>query len=162
MSPFQTVMAFVLEMETSKITDDPRDRGGLTKYGISQTAHPGVDIRNLTEAGATAIYKRMYWDAVSGDKLNPIIAACTFDAAVNMGPLTARLMLQRVAKVKQDGDIGPATLAALAKISPRSFVKAYTRERLYQYALMDKLDDIYGRGWINRAMSLYEILLGIE
>lgn len=36
----------------AKFTDIAGDRGGATKYGISQAAYPNVDIRNLTEASA--------------------------------------------------------------------------------------------------------------
>ena len=42
------------------ITDDPRDPGGLTRWGISAAAHPGVDIRNLTRELAAEIYRTSY------------------------------------------------------------------------------------------------------
>ena len=32
------------------------DSGGVTKYGIDASSHPGVDIRNLSRSGAIAIY----------------------------------------------------------------------------------------------------------
>ena len=46
----------------SKYTNDPKDAGGETKYGISKKAFPNVDIKNLTETDAIAIYKKMYYD----------------------------------------------------------------------------------------------------
>jgi len=36
---------------------DPSDPGGLTKYGIDKASHPHVDIKNLTEPQARAIYQ---------------------------------------------------------------------------------------------------------
>lgn len=58
------------------------------KYGISQRSYPNVDIRNLTEQQAKAIYKRDYWDKVKADDINSqVIAENIFDTAVNMGPI---------------------------------------------------------------------------
>ena len=47
---FADIIDHVLESEGgSKITKDPLDPGGTTKYGISQRAYPNTDIENLTE-----------------------------------------------------------------------------------------------------------------
>lgn len=67
---------------SGKVTNDT---GGLTKYGISQNAFPGVDIKNLSLEQARAIYKSKYWDAIGGDKLPKNIQNDALDAAVNQG-----------------------------------------------------------------------------
>ena len=46
----------------SKLTRDPVDPGGTTKYGISQRAHKDVDIENLTHQKAVDIYNKYYAD----------------------------------------------------------------------------------------------------
>jgi lysozyme family protein len=61
-----------------------------TKYGIAASSYPNVDIPNLTEEAAAAIFKRDYWDKVAGD-LQPIgVDLCLYDAAVHSGAGRAR------------------------------------------------------------------------
>jgi lysozyme family protein len=55
------------------LVNDPADPGGLTNYGISQRAYPGVDIAKLTKEEAIAIYYRDYWLAAKCDKLPPAL-----------------------------------------------------------------------------------------
>lgn len=75
--------------------DNPADRGGATKFGISQRAHPGLDIANLTEADARAIYRREYWDGIGADKLPPAMRELAFDSAVNHGVGWTRQALEQ-------------------------------------------------------------------
>jgi lysozyme family protein len=110
---------------------DPGDRGGATRFGITEAVarlqgYKG-DIRNLPRAEAVAIYKRLYWlgarfDAVAA--IAPRLAAELFDAGVNMGPATAITFLQRALNalnrgatdypdIAVDGAIGAKTLATL-------------------------------------------------
>jgi len=50
MADFDPAVAKTLIREGgARFTDNPDDRGGATKYGISQRAYPGVDIPSLTE-----------------------------------------------------------------------------------------------------------------
>ena len=47
---FDEAVTRTLEFEGGgKLHNNPGDRGGLTKWGISQNAFPGLDIANLTE-----------------------------------------------------------------------------------------------------------------
>ena len=52
---FQDHIVDVLEHEGGFV-DDPDDKGGMTKYGISKRSYPDVDIENLTKAEAVQIY----------------------------------------------------------------------------------------------------------
>lgn len=65
--------------------NDPDDRGGETKYGISKKANPDVDIASLTIDAAKSIYKSRYWDAIGADGLPADMRELAFDAAVNHG-----------------------------------------------------------------------------
>lgn len=58
---FEKAVAFVLRHEGG-YTNDNRDPGGETKFGISKRAYPSLDIKNLTEEQAKVIYRRDYWD----------------------------------------------------------------------------------------------------
>jgi hypothetical protein len=95
---FESILDFTLLHEDShyktnpKVTHDPNDPGGTTKYGISRRAHPTVDIENLTLEQATSIYQKEYWDLVArevDDKLD----MASFDTAVNCGVHSVLLWL---------------------------------------------------------------------
>lgn len=70
------------------------DTGGLTKFGISQKAHPDVDIANLTQEKAAAIFKSDYWDKINGDTLPANVQHTAMDAAVNQGVENANKWLK--------------------------------------------------------------------
>src|SRR5687767_10092527 len=81
--------------------DHPADRGGATRYGITEAVarahgYRGA-MRQLPRAEALSIYRRLYWlrprfDAVA--ERTPRIAAELFDTGVNMGPAVAATFLQ--------------------------------------------------------------------
>lgn len=75
------------------------DTGGLTKFGISQKAHPDIDIANLTPDKAAAIFKSEYWDKINGDALPANVQHTAMDAAVNQGVDNANKWLK-----ESDGD----------------------------------------------------------
>src|SRR6185312_16903801 len=50
-------------------SNDPRDPGGETKFGISKNAYPNLDIASLTLEQAQQIYLRDYWDACGCDTM---------------------------------------------------------------------------------------------
>lgn len=75
---------------------NPDDAGkGPSMYGINQSAHPGVDVGNLTRDKAREIYKRDYWDAIDADKLPSNIREMAYDTAVISGPGRAREFLEK-------------------------------------------------------------------
>ena len=111
--------------------DNPADRGGATRYGITEAvarAH-GYDgpMAIMPREQAGAIYARLYWlrpklDAVAMRSAR--IAAELFDTGANMGPAVAITFLQRALTALNrngkdypdlvpDGTAGPQTLAAL-------------------------------------------------
>jgi len=90
--------------------NDPDDRGGETKYGISKKSYPNEDIPNLTPERAREIYKRDYWDKVKADMIPHSVQDLVFDMAINSGPSRAVKTLQRVVGAKEDGIMGPNTV----------------------------------------------------
>ena len=95
--------------------DHPADRGGATRYGVTEAVarahgYRGA-MRHLPRAEAIDIYRRLYWlrprfDAVATRA--PRIAAELFDTGVNMGPAVATTFLQRAltALNRQGKDFG--------------------------------------------------------
>ena len=109
----------------------PADRGGPTKYGITEAvarAHGYAGaMAQLPRDEAAAIYRRLYWLRPRFDQVArraPALAAELFDTGANMGPAVAATFLQRALTALNrngkdypdlvpDGRIRPATLAAL-------------------------------------------------
>ncbi len=142
----------------AKFTDDPDDRGGATKYGISQAAYPGLDIRNLSEQDARDIYKRDYWDRVHGDDItSQVIAENIFDTCVNMGVRTGSRLAQLAADIEPaDGIIGSQSVKSLNGTDEGLFIANYTIAKIARYAYICNKNRSQKRfllGWINRALG---------
>jgi lysozyme family protein len=124
-----------------------------TKYGISAAAYPQLDIQNLTEAAAEAIYRRDYWAVLQGDALPLPVALVAFDAAVNAGPRRAIIWLQHAAGCNADGALGPATLAALGSADPLAVARDSLSRRLDFSARLPAWQN-FGLGWARRIVAL--------
>jgi lysozyme family protein len=142
--------------------NDPNDRGNWTggkkgegelkgtKYGISAMSYPNEDIFYLTLDRAKWIYLRDFWNDVGCHLVPDILKFDLFDTAVNCGQLRARKFLQRSVGVRDDGVIGPGTMAAIAAIDPEKLFARFNGHRLD--FLNDNPDQwaLYGRGWAQR------------
>lgn len=113
--------------------DHSADRGGPTRWGITEAVARKYGytgrMQDLPQAIARDIYRHVYWiePGFSGvASHSEAIAEELLDTGVNMGVETAGRFLQRClnvlnqeaklfADLKVDGDIGPASLLALAK-----------------------------------------------
>lgn len=124
-----------------------------TCFGISAAAYPTLDIKGITLDAAKAIYKRDYWDRIAGDRLPPAVAFVVFDAAVNNGIGRAVRLLQASLDLRQDGVIGPATLAAVAKQPPMVLAVEFVAQRAW---FMSRLPTwpTFGLGWSRRLAAL--------
>lgn len=92
---FESVIDNILKAEGGYV-NDPDDSGGETKYGISKSANPDIDIPALTIDKAKQIYKERYWDAIGADKLPSHMREMAFDAAVNQGVNWTKGVLRRI------------------------------------------------------------------
>lgn len=151
MTTFDRAFAVVIGHE-GDLSDDPRDPGGLTRYGISKRAHPTVDVRNLTLAQAKQIYLERYWLPLHADAMPEAVAVQVFDAAVNHGIKPAVRMMQRALGVTVDGVIGPVTLNAMVAVDDARFAARFAAERLMFYADLSSWP-AFGRGWVRRVAS---------
>ncbi len=159
---FDTALAFVLEREGGAvITDDPKDPGGLTRWGICQRAYPDLNIRALTREQATTLYRRDYWEAGGCDALPPAVAAFHFDCCVNQGLTTAVRFLQRAIGVEPDGQFGPKTLVAVQRKPSLDLLTEYAAQRLNHYGRLPHFTT-YGLGWSRRLTACLAMALGIN
>ena len=160
----------------------PSDRGGPTKYGITQAVArengytgPMVD---LPIRVARRIYKRRYWDTVALDSIpHDELRLNLFDFCVHSGPARPGKALQRSLNVlnqrgrhypdiRVDGAIGPATIGAMKALVNRRGLVAYDvlahmvggirQEFLIGLAERAENQEDFSWGWALRVFMLTE------
>ena len=130
---FEKAVDIVLKFEGG-YSNNPLDSGGETKYGISKSAYPYLDIATLTLEKAKAIYYNDYW-LRSGAALLPWpLSLIHFDTAVNMGVSRAKSFLDKT----QD---------------PSSYLEL---RKDYYYKIGNRT---FIGGWINRITALQAYVL---
>jgi len=162
-SNFEDCLARVLASEGgfSNHKDDP---GGITNWGCTKATweefvgHPvsEADMRALTPDDVAPLYKRKYWDKVSGDQLPKGLDYAVFDAAINSGPRRAAKWLQEIVGVTVDGAIGPKTLEVVNTYPVQFLIAQYNDTRL-QYLESLPTWSIFGKGWGNRVSSVQSV-----
>ena len=146
-------------------TDDPADPGGRTAYGITQRTYDKwlvkvglskADVWNITMDEVRAIYLDKYWTSTHAAEMPDDVALVFFDIAVNSGPKSAGLVLQRAlrvfaADIVVDGIVGTKTLQAVEErrgLDTR-IANEMLWQRLEQYRLI--LENMNRRGDIDAA-----------
>lgn len=166
MTTFLNAFTFVVGSEGG-YTDDSADPGNWTggacgrgecrgtNWGISAAAYPTLDIANLSEADAQAIYQRDYWDPLQADSLPAPLALLVFDAAVNNGVSAAARWLQTAAGAAVDGQVGPRTLAAVQaqEGNGAALCAEFQAQRLTYMAALPTWRT-FGLGWARRLCRL--------
>lgn len=152
--------------------NNPKDRGGPTKYGITHKtlarwlqvkSVSAEDVRNLTYNEAFQIYADTYYGKpkleLLPDDLEPVI----FDTGVMSGPTKAVELLQEVlvrfgARIRVDGILGPKTvdaaITACEEHDTAYIINAYVDARIDLYhniVLNDPSQAVFLKGWVNRA-----------
>lgn len=155
MSRFDECLKVILDLE-GEPTNDPRDPGGLTKFGIAKRSHPNVDIMNLTKEEAADIYRREYWNPIHGDALPAGLDLLVFDSAINQGVKPAVLMLQLAAGAQGDSVMGSETLAAVNRKPKEEVAIMFAARRAKRYAVNPNVG-IYGTGWYKRLFVVFSL-----
>lgn len=163
---FQAALRTVLRHEGG-YADHASDPGGATNRGITHrtlaawrgTPVTKADVRALSLEETTRIYEARYWGP-SGAALCAALglsrlALLAFDWGVNGGTARARWYLQAAVNAARtgedpprpviavDGQLGPATRAALALVDPideRAAAEAYQRLRWAHHQLRSGVD----------------------
>lgn len=149
---FEECIEIVLRLEGGYV-NDPRDIGGETRWGVSKRAFPNVNIKDLTKEDAIEIYRIYYWNKVRAGDMPPAVRLAVFDCAVNQGVIRAVAFVQKSLGVRNDGIIGPQTLAAFTDVPPEVFLANFLTRRFEAYAGNPQWP-IYGRGWMKRLMEI--------
>lgn len=138
--------------------DNKNDKGGPTKYGITQADMPGVDISGISAAQAVEYYREHYWKDLYSQINDQSIAEKLFDMGVLFGVGTAVKLLQiTIAKdisIVSDDNFGPQTLADVNQET--ALLPAY-RATLLNHCMnivnVNPGDAVFVQGWVNRINS---------
>lgn len=160
---FQLFKPLLIPLEGDELTDTTDDHGGLTRYGISQVAHPEVDVANLTLDGAFDWYEQNYWDHYQLSRIgSQDIANKLMSLLINMNPATAIRCLQRAivhcsgTVLVDDGLLGEDTIRMLNALDPNWILDRFRIEGALFYISRVKADPSqlkFLRGWCNRALG---------
>lgn len=137
-------------------SDHPDDPGGATMKGVTLAVfrrwYPSAtkaDLRAISDADVQKIYRVGYWNPVRGEDLPAGVDLAVFDFGVNSGVSRSSRYLQAVVGAKQDGVVGPATLAAVGARGAADVVKAICGKRL-SFVRGLSTWATFGRGWSRR------------
>jgi len=152
--------------------NDPNDRGGETKYGITKRWYPNEDIKNLTLDRAQEIYYSDFWKSKKLDldevaEFDESLALELFDTGINQGIVTAAKYLQTALNLlnrneqlfndmKVDGWAGSTTFGNLGKLKSYDkgpllkIVNGLQFMRYYHIVDNDPVQEKFFSGWMKR------------
>lgn len=152
MNNFERAVNLTLEAE-GILSNHKDDTGGITKYGISKTAYPKLDIANITKEDAINIYKKDYWESSKCGELPYPLDIMVFDTAVNHGVKKSIMILQESLGCKKiDGVIGSQTLSE-ARSAKNSIYTVFMINRFFSYSEAQSWKT-FKNGWKNRLVKL--------
>lgn len=138
--------------------NNPKDKGGETKYGITAAVarangYKG-SMKNLPKQTAIDIYKKQYWTDACNRINSEKIAFIVLDMNANHGIKNSSKILQRAlnslgAGLVVDGIAGEKTIRTVNVISGSRLSLALTAERLKFYTKIDAFNT-FGKGWVRR------------
>jgi lysozyme family protein len=149
---FDQAIKFVLRFEGG-YANDPDDPGGETNFGLSKKTYPNLDIKALTEEAAKLFYRNDYWVKMRCDELPKDLRLMVFDCAVNQGISRATRMLQGAVGAKQDGLMGPITVAASREIPVGLALSNMALLRHTHYTRLPHWPK-FGAGWSKRLLQV--------
>lgn len=167
---FEDLIEDLLEAEGGFV-DDPADRGGRTKYGVTQTTfndwrdrqgQSRDDVADLDLDEAKAIYRALYWDTSGAGRIRSrTVAAQLLDLAVNCGVGAAVMLLQDAVNICHpkrvqlvvDGAFGPRTVKAVSECDSDTLFDVFRFLAAHRYLTLVDRDPSqvrFRRGWILR------------
>ena len=161
MDRFEKIFDYLLKVEGG-YTDDKHDKGGKTKYGITEEdardfGYKG-DMQNLTKDFAKNIYLKKYYLGNKLDKVaNDKVALSVCDFIVNGGAWGAKKAQAALNELgfdlRVDGILGKKSLAALNEVDENKFLEKYhdLQRRYYRVLAANKPSQKkFLTGWLNR------------
>ena len=140
----------------------PADRGGETKYGIAQKAHPELPVRTLDLNAAMTCYYNDYWIKGANDRLPYPLTIIHMDGCINHGTGRAVRFLQQAVGVQADGVIGNGTLGAVNAMNQADIIQGISNIRASFYNSIVQRDPSQGvflAGWMRRINEVTQFTL---
>ena len=183
MATYSYAIPYTLDFEGG-LSDDPFDRGGITKYGVSLVFAKGTknlklfdkdgdgdidrnDIKELSIDDAKEAFKLYFWDPVDLDDITSEKKAFViFDSNVNHGLGNSIPMLQRTCvklgmNISIDGIFGPNTKNAFELADEDLFCDEFLDVRknfYYKIVQRNPSQKKFLKGWLNRINGIKNIL----
>ena len=161
MDRFERIFDYLLMVE-GEYSNDKHDKGGKTKYGITEEdardfGYKG-DMQDLTKDFAKNIYLKKYYLGNKLDKVvNDKVALSVCDFIVNGGAWGAKKAQAALNELgfdlRVDGILGEKSLAALNEVDEAKFLEKYhdLQRRYYRVLAANKPSQKkFLTGWINR------------
>jgi len=160
MADFKKLIPFILKWEGGFV-DNPLDKGGPTNQGVTLTTFKyyfgnerTVDnLKALTQEQWWYIFKVGYWNKWKADEIkSQSVADILVDWHWMSGEWGIKIP-QRILGVKDDGLVGPITIAALNAAKPRKLFHEIKKARAQYYddiIAKTPTNEIFRKGWMNR------------
>lgn len=161
MNSFDLCFDLILLLEGEKYTNIPEDKGGPTKYGITQkvASKYGIeDVKYLTKEQAKDIYYQEYYKNFKLDRVNDIRKqALIFGTVVNTGYAGVKLLQQALNlmgyNLKVDAIIGFNTLHAINDCNFNLLMDKLEQQQSRYYkniVARNPTQQKFLKGWIKR------------
>ena len=134
-------------------SNDPKDPGGLTKWGIASRYYASVLDPHFAYADALAIYRKDFWDKHSCGLMPWRWALGVFDGAVNPADNNPVQLAQLALRVTADGAAGIETIRAMGAASLDTY-QLFLALRGVAYSKVAGFSR-YGDGWLKRLFIIY-------
>lgn len=175
---FKDAINLILKHEGG-YANNPHDKGGATKYGISLRYLQSLgsrgdlnndnvvdvdDIKILDVNKAISLYKSGFWDKYGYNRINnAVLAERILDISINMGPKTAHKLVQKAVNlgritntIKQDGILGAKTINAINGSDTNRLllrINALAISRYLDIVEKDPTQKVFIDGWLKRASN---------
>lgn len=138
-------------------SNNKKDNGGETMYGVTSALARAYKytgpMKDIPKELVQHIYYEEFWKPIKGDVLNPGLAEFLFDFAVNSSARRAVKALQQAVGALPDGDLGPKTLARIAKHDTIEIVRLIFVNRAKVFAYHEDIEE-FDDGWFARLFDV--------
>lgn len=167
--PGETLRQTYERAKAKSVIKKKTDLGGPTLVGVTLTTFQEwrvkqgkpkpteAELARLSYEEWLEILKSLFWDRCKGDEIRSQSVANMFaDWVWHSGPLMIR-KVQDIFSLKQDGIVGPKTLAALNAVPAKTVfdrIKA-ARDQYYRKIVRNRpTQSVNLQGWLNRTEAL--------
>ena len=165
------IITITLKLEGG-LSDNENDKGGLTKFGISQSSYPNLNVRDLTLEQAYTIYERDFYIKNKIFEINSFaMRAFLFDTSVHSGPVAAVKILQSAYNhyrgkdiLAVDGVLGYGTISSINAIRSKDdvydlfFSACIVRAMFLKGVSLNGNNKVFLSGWTNRLIKLRRLV----